>query len=448
MPKTFHERIGQIEAKLKREIEVNKNFICPISLEIMEDPITILGHTFDRNSLLQCFGTNLTLIRHPITREKITKYQVIYKRRNISIYNLIAEYVLALENETGIDSQTQIEEEQKGYESDIDIHDNDSKENEVIALQTEEVEVDVQVPSAEHIVIEVFEENRLHANFWQTFRNTTREWLNNIVKYSLLFVNSESFWASFIMGFSCLLTISAASVGAVLYNFGAKGFIASDIVINLMFGCIEGAVFLYPSLLVLAGCLTLSLYAFKKCTGIYNDNNDEPLTYNIYSMLTALIDGSNVLSTRMISGNQSVNVNFKSIPGLICVDILTLSVTLTLIGIADPLRLNTAYEPPMTISEYIISSLIGGLIFYAFASCCLKTNTSLNNQRIDIETMEESTGTALVGAAVFSVFFCFSRATFEIRENIQELETINRNRFFNNSPVSNEGSEVVAFRTP
>ncbi|XP_076883056.1 U-box domain-containing protein 19-like [Bidens hawaiensis] len=66
------------------------DFRCPISLEIMSDPVTLTtGHTYDRSSIEKWFGSgNLTC---PVTGEKVNNTSLV---SNLCIKNLIKQYCL------------------------------------------------------------------------------------------------------------------------------------------------------------------------------------------------------------------------------------------------------------------------------------------------------------------------------------------------------------------
>ena len=47
-------------------LQIEENFRCPISLEVMRDPVVAHGHTFERETIEQCIAQNAGLMRKPL----------------------------------------------------------------------------------------------------------------------------------------------------------------------------------------------------------------------------------------------------------------------------------------------------------------------------------------------------------------------------------------------
>ncbi|KAH6822598.1 hypothetical protein C2S53_018321 [Perilla frutescens var. hirtella] len=81
--RVFHERSDGVIGRLNPD-----DFRCPITLEIMSDPVTLsTGHTYDRSSILKWFRSgNHTC---PITGEKLLSVDLV---QNLALKRLIKEY--------------------------------------------------------------------------------------------------------------------------------------------------------------------------------------------------------------------------------------------------------------------------------------------------------------------------------------------------------------------
>jgi hypothetical protein len=87
--------------------EIPHEFICPVTFEIMEDPIICSdGYTYDRNVIL-----NLTNSISPITRQPIDKNNLIPNR---NLKDAIERYKMSQNKKISIMSRLEIfENEQK-----------------------------------------------------------------------------------------------------------------------------------------------------------------------------------------------------------------------------------------------------------------------------------------------------------------------------------------------
>ena len=77
----------QLENKILNKKNIDNNFICPITLEVMKDPVICLdAHTYERSAIEKWLSTNSC---SPITRQIITNNSLI---PNIALRNIIQEY--------------------------------------------------------------------------------------------------------------------------------------------------------------------------------------------------------------------------------------------------------------------------------------------------------------------------------------------------------------------
>ena len=85
------EQTKQRAAKRKRadeHIETPKEYKCPISMELMDDPVVCSdGHTYNRTSIEELF--RLRKYISPITREKLNKIMT----PNITLRKVINDYI-------------------------------------------------------------------------------------------------------------------------------------------------------------------------------------------------------------------------------------------------------------------------------------------------------------------------------------------------------------------
>ena len=74
-----------------KNIDIDSNFLCPISMEIMTEPVLAAdGHTYDKKSIEQWFKTKS---KSPITNLEIDTLLT----PNILLYNLISEHLKKME---------------------------------------------------------------------------------------------------------------------------------------------------------------------------------------------------------------------------------------------------------------------------------------------------------------------------------------------------------------
>ena len=77
----------QLENKILNKKNIDNNFICSITLEVMKDPVICSdGHTYERSAIEKWLSTNSY---SPITRQIITNNSLI---PNIALRNIIQEY--------------------------------------------------------------------------------------------------------------------------------------------------------------------------------------------------------------------------------------------------------------------------------------------------------------------------------------------------------------------
>ena len=77
----------QLENKILNKKNIDNNFICPITLEVMKDPVICSdGHTYERSAIEKWLSTNNC---SPMTRQIITNNSLI---PNIALRNIIQEY--------------------------------------------------------------------------------------------------------------------------------------------------------------------------------------------------------------------------------------------------------------------------------------------------------------------------------------------------------------------
>ena len=88
--KEKQKRIEEAQRKIKEKEEnkqLTENFICPITLAVMKDPVICSdSHTYERSAIEKWLSTNN---HSPITRQIITKNSLI---PNIVLRNIIQEY--------------------------------------------------------------------------------------------------------------------------------------------------------------------------------------------------------------------------------------------------------------------------------------------------------------------------------------------------------------------
>ena len=77
----------QLENKILNKKNIDNNFICSITLEVMKDPVICSdGHTYERSAIEKWLSTNSC---SPMTRQIITNKSLI---PNIALRNIIQEY--------------------------------------------------------------------------------------------------------------------------------------------------------------------------------------------------------------------------------------------------------------------------------------------------------------------------------------------------------------------
>ena len=73
-----------------------KSFVCPISGELMKDPVSCVdGHSYERSCILQWFGTRLT---SPVTNESLESAVVV---PNHALRSAIEEWKLQVQGDAG-----------------------------------------------------------------------------------------------------------------------------------------------------------------------------------------------------------------------------------------------------------------------------------------------------------------------------------------------------------
>lgn len=104
-PNRYSERLENIPAKNP----VDPDFTCPISLDIMADPITVsTGITYDRNTLIELFRhqpEGATKIRCPMTQHYIRRDEL-FNVTNLIIKGQIERFIEKEEAEAGINKGT------------------------------------------------------------------------------------------------------------------------------------------------------------------------------------------------------------------------------------------------------------------------------------------------------------------------------------------------------